>query len=238
MIVEIMYREFISYGEKETTVYLEKLFPEAEFVYTGYKDTPYFVDRKPDLIFFGPMPESVMDKIVVKLEPYRDRIKELVEDDVMFIILNNAMDMFGASIEVKNGPDTKSLGVFDYKTVRDYDKRHSEIMVADFEGHPIVGNVLGFSSYYGNENAYLYEATHPKIGFNLETPYGGYRYRNAFLSELAGCILLINPYLTKKLRKHFMGDEVIPFEEQVQYIYDQNLMKLQVNPNFAKAMQS
>ncbi len=238
MIVEIMYKEFISYGEKETTVYLEKLFPEADFVYTSYKDKPYFVDNRPDLIFFGPMPESEMEKVVAKLEPYRDRIKELVEDEVVFIILNNALDMFGQAIEVKNGPEAKSLGIFDYKTVRDFDKRHSQLLIADFEGQAIIGNVLGFSSYYGNEDNYLYQAIHPKVGFNLDTPLGGYRYKNAFLSELAGGILLINPYLTKKLRKHFMGDENIPFEKEIRYIYDQNLEKLQVNPDFAKALRA
>lgn len=236
MKIEIMYPEFISYGETETVAYFEKLFPEADFYYCRYKDRPYFADHEPDMIFFGPMAEYNIEKIYFRLLPFKDRLKTLIDQGTFFLALNNALDLFGRSLEVKNGPEAHSLGLFPYRTVRDYDDRISKPALVKFENQYITGSILGFSNYYGNEDHYYYTAVYPEMAFNRESVLGGFRYKNAFLCELAGGVFLMNPYLAKRLRKHFMGDDQIPLESAMTYTYEENLKLMSKNKEYANRM--
>lgn len=238
MIIEIMYKEFITYGEHATVEYLEKLLPEAEFIYTGYKDQPYFVKHHVDLIFFGPMSEHNMDLIYPKLLPYKDKLKRIIEDGQYFIGLNNSLDLFAKELEVKNGSPSQSLGIFDYKAIRNYDRRKSQLTVFDYKGKIVIGNQLGFSNYYGNEDNYILKAVYPKKGFNIETDKCGYRYKNAFLIELAGNVIMSSPFILEEIRNKFYGDTNIPYRQAVEYNYNENVRLMKVNKSAEEAIQA
>lgn len=59
MLIEVLYKEFMIYGEAENIDYFKLLFPEAEFIETGFLEKPYFVDHDVDMLIMGPMHETI-----------------------------------------------------------------------------------------------------------------------------------------------------------------------------------
>ena len=72
-------------------------------MYTSYMDEPLFVTEKPDLIYMGAMTESAQEKIIKKLMPYKERIAQLISEDVPMLFTNNAVEIFGQYIENEDG---------------------------------------------------------------------------------------------------------------------------------------
>lgn len=221
MVIEFLYKELMLYGEEKNYDYFKLLFPEATIIDTGYNDRPYFADHDIDMLFIGPMPENFLDKIITKLEPFKTRLKQLIDNNVMIFIINNAMDIFGESIEVRNGEPSDTLKLLPYKTVRDYDKRKYQLGKVSFEGQTLVAMQISFSEYFGNEGHDIYTSLTANMdGFNSNTKAGGFRINNTFCIEKAGMFFLSNPYLVRRLRKHFTGDEEIPFNDIMNYQYE------------------
>ena len=98
--IEVLFPEFCSlFADSSNVRYLERCLPDAEFVYTSYMDEPLFVTEKPDLIYMGAMTESAQEKIIKKLMPYKERIAQLISEDVPMLFTNNAVEIFGQYIE-------------------------------------------------------------------------------------------------------------------------------------------
>lgn len=222
MVIEILYSELYTYGEKGNIDYIEKMFSDAKTVYTKLIEEPYFVKERPDLVIIGPMAEPNLEKVQKKLAPYVERIKELIDDNIYFIAFNNVLDILGTKLYVENEGEKDTLGIFDFTAKRDYEKRKSELVVAKFDGEIILGANIGFSEYFGNEKNYLYETLAGR-GFNSQTKLGGFRHKNAFLVEMIGNIFMYNPNISKRLLKIFGYPEKIPFEKEVQKSYEQRI---------------
>ena len=75
------------YGDVQNPVYLQKCLPDAKFVFTSLTDEPYFVHDAPDLIYLGGMPEQIQRRVIGKLMPYRERIRQIVEADVPILAI-------------------------------------------------------------------------------------------------------------------------------------------------------
>ncbi len=238
MNIEILYPEFLAYGEAETAIYLERLFPEAVVFRTSYLDPPAFIEQKIDLLFVGPMAEHHLQQCVESLRPHRTRLREMIDQGCTLLILNNAIDIFGASLEVKNGPSADTLDLFPYHTIRDYEKRRSELTLFASGNIPFVGTILGFSEYTGNAGRSLFRAVQPAQSFNPSSPAGGFREKNAFLLEPAGCIFLMNPPLARALRHHFFPDDHIYMEREMSYTYQKNLELMKKNPAMKSAFEA
>ena len=88
------------------------------------------------------------------------------------------------------------------------------------------GSKLGFSNYYGNDNNFLYKSLHPEIAFNLESPLGGYKYKNSYLIELSGNILITNPCFLNLLKNLLEIDSKLPFESDLDFVYEENMRLL------------
>ena len=102
--IEVLFPEFCSlFADSSNVRYLERCLPDAEFVYTSYMDEPLFVTEKPDLIYMGAMTESAQEKIIKKLMPYKERIAQLISEDVPMLFTNNAVEIFGQYIENEDG---------------------------------------------------------------------------------------------------------------------------------------
>lgn len=237
MVVEVLYPEFITYGEIETVHYLDLIAKEQkhlEIIKTFYHDEPYFVNNKVDLLFFGPMTERNMERVYKKLLPYRDLLLKLIDDGIKLLAINNILDLLGSELEVIDGEAANCLGLFPYKTVRDFSKRTSQQILFEFEGELAYGGKLGFSNYYGNESNYLYKSLHPEIGFNLESPLGGYKYKNSYLIELSENILMTNPCFLNLLKNLLEVDTELPFESDLKHIYSENLRLLKKAKGFGQ----
>lgn len=229
MNIEILYKDLYVYGEKANATYLEMMFEKHNIIHTAFNEIPYFVDNRPDLIFIDAISEHFLDQIADKLLVYKERLKELIEDGVHIIIMNNAMDIFGKRLNISGFGEAyegKCLGLLNYSTYRDYDNRHVRLTLAEFNGHEHVAINMGFSQYYyEDESDHLYETT-AGYGFNLKTTLGGFRYKNVYCTELVGELFIVNPHLSKALLKVLGQEEKLPYEEYAYEIYNFKLKNL------------
>lgn len=228
MKIEVLYDEFYIFGEKANVEYLKRMFSEEAIHETSFGEVPYFTTSPVDAILLGPMQESNLARVTKELMPYRDKLKERIEEGVLFVAINNALDILGRSLEVVEEGEEPTLSLFGYTAVRDYTKRYSELFVADWAGQEVIGERMGFSQYYGNESCAIYTSKTGK-GFNHDTNLGGYRYKNAFLIDALGVLLVTNPPLARRLFSYFGMDKPLPFEKEAEEAYNNKLNLLKTD---------
>ena len=102
MKIEVLFPEVCNlYGDLQNMNYLKKCLPEAEFINTSLGEKPAFVTEKIDFIYLGPMTEKTQEKVIQKLLPYKSRIEDLIESNVVFLFTGNAMEVLGKNIKMK-----------------------------------------------------------------------------------------------------------------------------------------
>lgn len=112
MKIEVLFPEFCNlYGDNGNIKFLKACAPDIEIVYTNNQDIPCFVKERVDMIYMGSMAEADQITAVARLKPYTERIKELIEDNVIFLITGNAMELFGECIYDKGqkNPDVGNI---------------------------------------------------------------------------------------------------------------------------------
>lgn len=224
MNIEILYKEFYIYGESINVDYLKKVFSNANFIETKYHDKPFFVDNDVDIVFMGPMHEVNLNKVCKKLIPFKDDLLNYINKGKMLIAINNALDILGSELEIIGlYEENNTLGLFPYKTVRNYNERISELFIGKYNDIKVIGERLGFSQYFPKEN---FENIYKSLTGNMlnnDTRLGGLRYKNAFLIESLGGLFITNPYITKRLMKYFNIEKELPHSEQVIKAYEYKL---------------
>ena len=91
------------------------------------------------MIYMAPMPESIQELAIKKLEPYKERIKELIDKKVVFLLVGNAVEVFGKYIENEDGSKIEALGLLDLYAKRDMMHRHNSAFIGDFEDIKVIG---------------------------------------------------------------------------------------------------
>ena len=95
MKVEILFPEFCNlFGDMYNMKYLKMCIPDVEFVETALDQEPEFVKDDVNLIYLGPMTENTQEKVIKSL-PYKSRIEELIEKNVIFLFTGNAVEIMG-----------------------------------------------------------------------------------------------------------------------------------------------
>ena len=223
--IEVLFPEVCNlYGDMFNIKYLEKCIDEVECIKTDLTDTPRFVSEDVNMIYMAPMPESIQELAIKKLEPYKERIKELIDKKVVFLLVGNAVEVFGKYIENEDGSKIEALGLLDLYAKRDMMHRHNSIFLGKYEDIEIVGFKSQFTMAYGdNENNYFVKAE-KGIGLNKESKLEGIKQNNFIGTYLIGPILILNPLFTKKLIQ-MLGVEkpTIAFEKETMDAYEQRL---------------
>lgn len=226
--IEILFPEFCNlYGDISNMKYLQKCIPEANFIQTSFNEEPTFVKNNVDLIYMGPMTEKMQEKVIEKLKPYKQRIEELIEKNVVFLITGNALEIFGKYIENEDSSKIEALGIFDTYAKRNMMKRHNSNFIGKYEDIELVGFKSQFTQSYGNNKEnYLFDVE-KGIGINPESMLEGLQKNNFLATYLIGPILILNPQFTKKvLEKMGIENPSIAFEEDVKKAYGQRLKEL------------
>ena len=214
MKIEMLYPEVCNlFGDISNIKYLKKCLPDAEIIKTEINSEPAFVTQDIDMIYMGPMPENIQEKI-----------EELIKKNVVFLVTGNAVELFGKYIENEDGSRIEALSIFDIYAKRDMMHRHNSIFLGKYEDIEIVGFKSQFTMTYGdNENNYFVEAE-KGIGLNKESKLEGIKQNNFIGTYLIGPILILNPLFTKKLIQ-MLGVEkpTIAFEKETMEAYEQRL---------------
>lgn len=223
--IEILFPEFCNlYGDISNMKYLKKCLPNVNFIETAFDEEPSFVKEKVNFIYLGPMTENMQEKVITKLKPYKERIEELIEENVIFLITGNAIEIFGKYIENEDGSKIEALGIFDIYAKRDMLHRHNSIFIGKWESIDIVGFKSQFTFAYGNNEENYFAKVEKGIGLNKESKLEGIMKNNFIGTYLIGPILILNPLFTEKLlEKMGVNKENLAYAEDVKAAYNQRL---------------
>lgn len=227
--IEILFPEFCNlYGDISNMKYLKKCMPKANFIETAFDEEPKFVSEKINLIYLGPMTEKMQEKVISKLRDYKEKIEELIQQNVIFLVTGNAIEIFGKYIENEDGSKIEALGIFNIYAKRDMLHRHNSKFVGTWEDIEIVGFKSQFTfSYYGDNEQNYFSKVEKGVGLNKETNYEGIQKNNFIATYLIGPILILNPNFTKKImQKMGIEEPKLAFEEDVIKAYNQRLEEL------------
>lgn len=223
MRIEVLFPEYCSlFGDLFNVKYLQLCLPEAERIDTALRDEPLL--EPGGLIYLGPMSERTQEKVIKKLMPYRDRLKELIDSGTAFLLTGNAMEVLGSYIDDGDGRRIAGLGLLPLHAKRDMMHRHNSVFLGDWEGHEITGFKSQFSLAWPEEGAKsgaLGLFTVKKgVGLNQKCPYEGLRVNNLFATYLQGPILPLNPDFARGVLAAMGAPEAEPaFYEAAQAAY-------------------
>ena len=203
--IEILFPEVANlYGDLENISYLKKCSDEIEVVEDYLTEEPYFANNLPDLIYMGTMSESSQRLVTDKLGKYVERIRELIELGVHFLITGNAIEVFGDRIESADGEIFRCLGIFNTYAKLDLMKRFNSLYLGEYSGKYGDTIIVGYKSqfshscYTGVEECYAF-MTKRGSGFNPEITEEGIKKNNFIGTYLIGPLLVLNPPFTEML---------------------------------------
>lgn len=225
--IEILFPEFCNlYGDISNMKYLKKCLPDADFIETAFDEEPCFANEKVNFIYLGPMTENMQEKVIKKLKSYKDRIEELIKENVIFLITGNAIEIFGKYIENEDGSKIEALGIFDIYAKRDMLHRYNSIFIGKWENIDIVGFKSQFTFAYGNNEENYFAKVEKGVGLNKKSKFEGIMKNNFIATYLIGPILILNPLFTEKLLKKMkLNNTKIAFEEDIKDAYNQRLQE-------------
>lgn len=228
MKVEILFPEFCNlYGDMYNMKYLKMCIPDAEFIETALDEVPKFVSEDINLIYLGPMTENTQEKVIDRLKPYKARIEELIEKNVVFLFTGNSVEVLGKYIENEDGSRIEGVGIFDVYSKRDMMHRHNSFLVGKYEDIEIVGFKSQFTMMYGDNSDIYFIDVEKGIGLNKESKLEGIKKNNFIGTYLIGPILIQNPLFTKKILKEIGYNDIkLALEDDVMAAYEARLKEL------------
>ena len=227
MKIEILFPEFCNlYGDMYNMKYLKMCIPEAEFIETALEEEPAFVKENVNLIYLGPMTENTQEKVIKKLLPYKERIIELIEKNVVFLFTGNALEILGKHIENEDESKIEGLGIFDVYAKRDMMHRHNSYLIGKYEDIEIIGFKSQFTMMYGNNLETPFIEVEKGIGINKQSKIEGIKKNNFIGTYLIGPMLILNPLFTQKVLKMLGEETEIALKEDTMAAYNERLKEL------------
>ena len=223
MKIEILYPELCClYGDKGNTMFLKQCLPQAEFVETTLNAKPAFLEEDVDLCCMYSMSEQSQERILGRLMPYAEQIAaKCAEGKTLFLLLGNALELFGQYIQREDGSKVEALGVFKTHAVRQAPKRFNTLIQAKFENMTLLGYTSRFSHTYGITEDLAMSQVEIGTGMNPGTLLEGIRKGRVIATYMLGPLLVSNPDFTHWLLAQLDADvEQLPFEKDLREAYD------------------
>ena len=209
-IIEVLFSEFGNmYGEVYNPMFLEKSSNKIKLIYTKLNEEPYFMKHKVDMVYISNMRDLKMYDILDKLKEYKDKIKEMIEDNVIFLLTGNALEMFGSYIE-ENGKKTEALGIFDYYVEKDFEVKYASWVKGKYKNIEIIGHRNQFSKCFNIKHKFIKVSN--GTGSDIDGDIEGICYKNFYATYLLGPFLIMNPLFAKHLLE-LMGIKDMKFEK-------------------------
>ncbi len=225
--IELLFPELCNiYGESYNVEYLKRSNPDnIEVIETNHRDIPAFVKEGVDMVYLGCTTERKQEIIIEILKPYKERIKELIDKNVIFLITGNSVEIFGNYIK-DEARVIEALGIFDFYSERYMKKdRHNSQFIGKHEDLTLMGHRSQFSFAYGEfQNCFI--NIEKGIGMNKETKKEGIHVKNFFATYSLGPFLILNPYFAKQLLSTMGLDDKLCFEKEILEAYEYRLKEL------------
>lgn len=227
MKIEILFPEFCNlFGDMYNMKYLKMCIPDAEFIETALEEEPAFVKEDVNLIYLGPMTENTQEKVIAKLLPYKERILELIEKNVVFLFTGNAIEVLGKYIENEDGTRINGLGIFDVYAKRDMFHRHNSYLIGKYEDIEVIGFKSQFTMMYGDNTQIPFIEVEKGIGINKDSKIEGIKKNNFIGTYLIGPLLILNPLFTKKILEMLGVNNEVALKEDTMSAYEARIREL------------
>lgn len=224
MIVEVLFPEIGNlYGDLQNVEYFKRSVADVKVVETSLKDKPYFADHDDfGFVYMGTMTERSQELALNALRPYKDRLVELINNNKVFLITGNALELFGEYIECDDGSKIECLGIFKTHAVRRMLSRYNSLYVGKLacdDTMDIVGFKSQFTHSYGEHEA-LFNTVRGD-GLSPEEKGEGIRKNNFLGTYIIGPLLILNPPFTEYLGKLSGASEVkLAYKEAAMDVYN------------------
>ena len=219
-IIEILYSEFGNmYGEVYNAMFLEKNCDNIKLIYTKLTDEPYFVNNKVDMVYISNLRDNKMYDILDILKKYKDKIREMIENNIIFLLTGNALELFGSYIE-EDGKKIESLNIFDYYIKKDFNIKYASWVKGEFNNIEIIGHRNQFSKCYGIKTPFIKVLT--GTGSDIDSNIEGIHYKNFYATYLLGPFLIMNPYFAKYIL-NLLGIKEMKFEKDAIDAYNKRM---------------
>ena len=194
-VIEILYSEFSNmYGEIYNPMFLEKNCGDIKLVYTKLNEVPYFVNNNVDMVYMGNYRDIKIYDILNELKKYKDKIKEMIENNIIFLLTGNALELFGSYIK-ENNNEIEGLNIFDYYIEKDFNKKYASWVRGNFKDIEIIGHRNQFSKCFNIKNEFIKVLN--GTGSDIESNIEGINYKNFYATYLLGPFLVMNPLFAK-----------------------------------------
>ena len=221
MKIEILFPEICNlYGDLGNVMLIEKTLTNATIIKTTILDEPYFAKHKVNFIYMGPMSPNNQKLVIEKLMPYKDKIKKMINDGVVFLFTGNALEIMGKEIIEDDNSKVKALDIFKVTSKIDELNRYHSLFLGKLKdvNAPIVGYFCQSSKSTIKEKS-LFEVVKQLEGNKGE----GIRVNNFFATNLLGPILVLNPYFAKYLFSLIKYNKPLYLETELIDAYNKRL---------------
>ena len=234
MKIEVLYPEICClFGDKANMRYFEMCLPEAEFIKTPVSEMPRFLTEDVDMVYIGSCSESNQERILSRLKDYKERIEQLIEKGVIFLMTGNAFEIMGNYIEKTDGDKIEALGIVDFYAKRTIPKRNNSLFIGKFGETEIVGYTSRLSHAYDIIESDAFINVTKVYGSFIDAKTEGVRKNNLYGTYLLGPFLIQNPLFTKYLMKQLgVENPQLAFEEDIMKAYDVRVNEFKTDIEF------
>ena len=198
MVIEILYPDICNlYGDRGNILFLKENLSNSTIVETRVNEVPYFVNHNVDMLYMGSASEAKQSMIIDRLKPYKDRIIELINQDKMFLLTGNSLEIFAKNIYENGLVINTGLAILDVEVERNYQKRVNSIFKGKYQDLIILGFQSQFDSYKSNMEP-LFEMEYGINSFSKKH-FEGVKYKNLIATTLLGPLLILNPEFSLKI---------------------------------------
>lgn len=198
MVIEILYPDICNlYGDRGNILFLKENLSNSTIVETRVNEVPYFVNHNVDMLYMGSASEAKQSMIIDRLKPYKDRIIELINQDKMFLLTGNSLEIFAKNIYENGLVINTGLAILDVEVERNYQKRVNSIFKGKYQDLTILGFQSQFDSYKSNMEP-LFEMEYGINSFSKKH-FEGVKYKNLIATALLGPLLILNPEFSLKI---------------------------------------
>ena len=236
MKIEVLYPEICClFGDKANMRYFEMCLPDAEFIKTPVSEMPRFLTEDVDMVYLGSCSESNQERILSRLKGHEQRIKELIDKGVVFLMTGNTFEIMGEYIKKPDGEKIEGLGIFDFYAERTIPKRYNSLFLGKYGDMEIVGYTSRFSHCYGIKNEDNFLTVTKGYGSTVDAKTEGINRNNLFGTYLLGPFLIQNPMFTENLMKKLgVENPQLAFKEDIMKAYHVRLKEFKTDIVFAE----
>lgn len=219
-IIEVLYNEFGNmYGEIYNPMFLEKSCKDIKIIYTKLNEEPYFVKHDVDMIYISNLRDNKIYDILNTLMKYKDKLKEMIENDVVFLLTGNSLELFGKYIK-ENDSETTALGIFDYYVEKNFNIKYASWVRGKYKDIEIIGHRNQFSKCFNIKNKFI--DVLDGTGSDIDSKIEGINYKNFYATYLLGPFLIMNPLFAKYILG-LLGIKEMKYEKCAMEAYNKRM---------------